>query len=178
MAGWYPNANSENLATVEVFQNGVWSLVNWSGDYNPPRSPAYATVGTRIYIMGGCIEGDSAPCTRTDVQIFDTETGKFSQGQPMSLAGRHFSGQHAVVRGRYIYVFGGATDLGEQYFNDVAVYDTQADEWQNVTGTMTVPRKSVGSTVFNDQLWIFGGLSQNSVEVGTFQSVEPLIDSP
>lgn len=166
LGGWYPNAQAQNISTVEVFDGTSWSVVTTTGPFTAVRSPAFAAVGRKIYVIGGCVQ----TCQETMVQIFDTETSAFSQGAAMSLAGRHFSGQHAVARqDRYIYVFGGATDMSATKFNDVAVYDTQANQWQTLSATMTSERKSVGSTIVDDKLYIAGG-GPNTTEVGTFSA--------
>ena len=169
LGGWDPNPDDDNLSSVEVYDGTTWSEVTYTGRFTAVRSPAFATVGTKIYIMGGCVS--PLGCQQTLVQIFDTETNSFSSGADMSLAGRHFSGQHAVTRqNRYIYVYGGATDMSETKFDDVAVYDTQANEWQTLTNTMTEERKSCGSVMLDDKLYVSGG-GPTSTEVGTFTAV-------
>lgn len=193
LGGWYPNETGSNETTVEVFEDGAWKLISYTGTYMPVRSPAYATVGDKIYLFGGCLYKDeggppSAPCTRKDVQIFNTKTSTFSQGTPMSLEGRHFSGQHTAVRGKYVYLFGGATDHSDEIFDDVAVYDTEADKWMTLDNKMTRERKSTGAVVSGDTLYVFGGITcdppgvcpgeggdktgAHSIETGTFVSAE------
>lgn len=193
LGGWYPNETGSNEPTVEVFEDGVWKLVSYTGAYMPVRSPAYATVGDKIYLFGGCLYKDeggpsTAPCTRKDVQIFDTKTSTFSQGTPMSLDGRHFSGQHTAVRGKYVYLFGGATDHSDRIFDDVAVYDTEVDKWMTLDNRMTRERKSTGAVVSGDTLYVFGGITcdppgvcpgegggktgASSIETGTFVNTE------
>ena len=182
LAGWYPNDKGTNESSVAVFENGQWSKIDYSGTYYPVRSQAYATVGDKIYLIGGCLEN----CKEQLMQEFDTTTNTFTQRTPMPLDGRHFSGQNACVRqDRYIYVYGGATDFSETIFDDVAVYDTKTDEWKKLDTHLTMPRKDIASSVVNDQLWIFNGAtyfenSSNSddsphanynnqtIEVGTF----------
>lgn len=167
IGGWNPNPNDQNLSSVEVFDGTSWSEVTYTGRFIPVRSPAFATVGKKIYVIAGCAQG--AGCQQTLVQIFDTQTNYFSRGADMTLAGRHFSGQHAVARqGRYIYVYGGATDMSQTTFKDIGVYDTENNEWQILTNTMTTERKSVGSVMLGDKLYVANGLSANNTEVGTF----------
>jgi len=169
LGGWDPNPDDDNLSSVEVYDGTTWSEVTYTGRFTAVRSPAYATVGKKIYVMGGCVS--PLGCQQTLVQIFDTETNSFSSGADMSLAGRHFSGQHAVTRqNRYIYVYGGATDMSEIKFDYVAVYDTEANEWQTLTNTMTEERKSCGSVMIDDELYVSGG-GPDSTEVGTFTAV-------
>ncbi|MFH1829402.1 MAG: Ig-like domain-containing protein [Pseudomonadota bacterium] len=170
IGGWNPNANDTNLSSVEVFDGTSWSEVNYEGRFIPTRSSAYAVVGKKVYVIAGCAEFQG--CQQTLVQIFDTETNTFSRGADMSLPGRHFSGQHAVARqGRYIYVYGGATDMSATKFKDIAVYDVEANEWQTLTNTMTVERKSVGSAMLGDKLYVAGG-GENTTEVGTFTAAQ------
>lgn len=166
LGGWdtFNNTAGLNTAEVEVFENGTWTVINYSGVYYPVRSPAYAAVGSRIYLFGGCVNGDleyAHPCNMQLVQIFDTTSNKFSQGGLMILSGRHFSGQHATVRGNYTYVFGGSIGFSCEIYDDVAVYDTTADAWRLLDSTMTIERKSIGSAVVGNQLFIFGGQSCN-----------------
>jgi len=164
LGGWNPNAEGSNLSSVEMFDGTSWSEVSYTGRFYAVRSPAFAVVGKKVYVFGGCLQ----TCQETLTQIFDAETNSFSQGAAMSLAGRHFSGQHAVARqGRYIYVYGGATDMSAIKFKDVAVYDTVYNEWRTLSNTMTEERKSCGSVMIGDELYVSGG-GPASTEVGTF----------
>ena len=182
LAGWYPNDKGMNESSVEVFDNGTWKKISYSGKYYPVRSAAYATLGDKIYLIGGCKE----TCKEQMVQEFDTTTNTFTQRSSMPLAGRHFSGQNACVRqNRYIYVYGGATDFSETIFDDIAVYDTKTDKWKILDTHLTMPRKDLASSVVNNQLWIFNGATyfqgssssgnsphanynNQTIEVGTF----------
>ncbi len=163
IGGWNPynNPSGGNEGVVEAFDGQSWEDVPYTGEYFRVRSPAYATVGDEIFLFGGCTEGqvslENCPCSSQLVQVFDTATWTFSQRAPMALAGRHFSGQHAVSRGQFIYVFGGATDFSCYIFDDVARYDTVSDTWEVLTDTMTVERKSTGAAVRGDELVVFGG---------------------
>jgi len=189
LGGWFPNEQNINEPVVEVFNGLNWSEISYTGTYYPVRSAAYATVGKRIYLFGGCLmmSGNNPAtfsCNTNLTQIFDTETHTFSQGAPMPLAGRHFSGQHTAVRGKYVYVFGGATSLSKKIFDDVAIYDTETNTWKLLDTRMTRERKSTGATVSGAKLWIFGGLVCNppgkcpsdggdktvtdTIEIGTF----------
>lgn len=167
LGGWDPqnNPNGANIAEIESFDGESWELVSTDGDWMPVRSPAYAATGGRIYLFGGCADGEltdlACPCTTQTVQILDTETLTFSAGSDMPLSGRHFSGQHAAVRSPYIYVFGGSNDYSCCIWDDVARYDTETDTWTTLTDTLTVERKSVGSAVLGDELWIFGGVKKS-----------------
>ncbi len=166
LGGWNPAEapNGENLMEVEVYENETWSLVSYTGEFMPVRSPAYASFGKNIYLFGGCADGDAGiacPCMTQYTQIFDTETLTFSQGTNMILEGRHFSGQHAFVYGMKIYVFGGSTDFSCMIYDDIASYDPDTNFWELLDTRMTVERKSVGSTLLGNQIYIFGGMSCN-----------------
>jgi len=170
VGGWNPNAEGSNLDSVEVFDGASWSEVTYTGKFDSVRSPAYAAVGSKVYVFAGCTA--MGGCNQTMTQIFDTETNRFHQGADMPLDGRHFSGQHAVARqNRYIYVYGGATDHSETKFDDAAVYDVEANEWQTLSNTMTEERKSCGSVMLGDKLYVSGG-GPASTEVGTFTAAE------
>jgi len=161
LGGWDTDVET-NSTTVEYFDGDTWTNVEYTGDYVPTRSPAYAAVGDKIYLFGGCVEGEeggACPCTSQLTQIFDTTTNTFSRGSTMALEGRHFSGQHAAVRDEFIYVFGGSTDFSCTIYKDIAVYDTENNQWGTLDNTMTLERKSIGSTVVGDRLYIFGGLT-------------------
>lgn len=164
IGGWFPNEQNNNEKSVEIFDGTSWKEISYSGIYYPVRSAAYATVGKKIYLFGGCLRTEEKnpvtfSCNSKLTQIFDTETNTFSQGTPMPIEGRHFSGQHAVVKGNYIYLFGGATALSDKIFDDLSIYDTQTDSWKSTNNKMTTKRKSVASVVAGDRLWIFGGIS-------------------
>lgn len=64
-----------------------------------------------------------------------------------------------AVRGKYVYVFGRATDLSNYIYDDVAVYDTKADAWMTLDNRMTRERKSTGAVVSGDTLYVFGGIA-------------------
>ncbi len=58
----------------------------------------------------------------------------------MSIAVRHFSGQHGVVNGKYNYVFDGTTCTSNNIFDDVAVYDTEADRLKILDNKITTKK--------------------------------------
>ena len=170
LGGWTPIDNPDGLneASVEMFDGQRWTEVAYTGQYSEMRSAAYATVGDEIYLFGGCLStwdpAQGCVCSSQLVQVFDTTTRSFSQRQPMPLAGRHFSGQHAVDRGQYIYVFGGATDFSCCVFDDVGRYDTVTDTWKLLTDHLVVERKGTGALVHGDYLYVYGGLKAVSEE--------------
>ncbi len=169
IGGWDPanNALGINEPTVERFDGVAWADVPYSGNYTPIRSAAYAAVGDDIYLFGGCVHDEipplPCPCNSQYVQLFDTVTATFSQAPLMPLAGRHFSGQHAAARGDQIYVFGGSTGFSCTIFDDVARLDTTTGLWEILPATLTIERKSVGSALLGDELYVFGGLSCDPV---------------
>ena len=169
IGGWNPdnNPDGDNWSEVDRFDGVSWTTVTTSGDYTPIRSAAYAAVGDEIYLFGGCEEpggphGD-CPCNTQYVQVFDTVTATFWQEAEMPLSGRHFSGQHAAVRGDHIYVFGGATGFGCTVFDDIARLDTAVMTWEVLQSTLTRERKSVGAAVLGDELYVFGGMTCDPV---------------
>ncbi len=165
IGGWNPvgNLDGENNDVVEWFDGSTWSTLSYSGDYTPVRSAAYATVGDQIYLFAGCEPGKETdldcPCNSQLVQAFDTTTATFSRLPDMPLYGRHFLGQHAAARGQYVYVFGGATGFSCVIFDDVARFDSGDGSWEMLPEPMTTERKGVGSAIYDDQLFVFGGIS-------------------
>ena len=165
LGGWNPVEDDQgaNIDVVERFDGASWSSVSTSGEYVPIRSPAYATVGDRIFLFGGCepgLESDlECPCNSQKVQEFDTVGATFSQLPDSPMYGRHYSGQHAQARGQYVYVFGGATGFSCVMFDDVARFDTSDHSWEILPDPMTTERKGIGSVIHQDQLYVFGGIS-------------------
>lgn len=169
LGGMYGELNlpqPENLDNVEVYdpQLNQWTLLP-SKMPTPMRAMAYATIGARIFLFGGCAGRSESPCTRTDVMAYDTPTDTWITYEVPLPVGRHFSGQGAVTVGEKALVFGGATDFSKQVFGNVELFDEATQTWEELT-PMKTPRKSSASVVVNGYLYIIGGHRDDTYSTG------------
>ena len=130
-----------------------------------------AGIGNKLYIMGGCGDGDCNNGLKNWLTVYDAVADSWSNAAPMKLARCQMS--TAVINGK-IYVVGG--DNGHyQTLNSFEVYDPTTNGW----AIETMPFASgYGATVeINGQLYLVGGLNADMTIVGTLEVYNPTNDS-
>eukprot|EP00727_Mastigamoeba_balamuthi_P010688 m51a1_g6241 hypothetical protein (695) ;mRNA; f:10946-14108 len=134
----------------------TWYAPAVKGQAPAPRYAHSATViGNLIYVFGGCAE---AMCFR-DIWTLDTAKMEWSKvhtkgGTPPAPRAYHA----AAAVGSSLLVFGGRA--GNQYFNDLFMFDTATLVWTRVDHRGAVPPEVAypTATVVNDKLLLFGGM--------------------
>ncbi|KAF2752339.1 hypothetical protein M011DRAFT_393400 [Sporormia fimetaria CBS 119925] len=134
-------------------------------------------LGSKIYIFGGQVEGFffndlvafdlnslQSSSSRWEVLLPNTKDGSVSSPQHRAPPPRT---NHSVVTWEdKLYLFGG-TD-GVRWFNDVWTYDPRSNSWTELDciGYIPVAREGHSATLVNDTMYIFGGRTQEGLDLG------------
>jgi len=111
---------------------------------------ASATVGTKIYILGGY--GWNAALNT--IQVFDTETETIETlGTTLPVA---ISGAAGAAVGTKVYVFGGYG--GGDYQKAIQVFDTETGTLETHGTTIGTARSSMACAAVGANIYLFGGL--------------------
>jgi hypothetical protein len=117
---------------------------------------AYATLGTRIYVIGGgaMVDGHFTPGTAT--QIFDVATNTVSAGP--SLPDSIYSGNAAAV-GNDIYLFAGYQRIDGRggYNRHVYRLANGSTSWERLADTIPYPVGTGAAGVFDGRIYVVGG---------------------
>jgi hypothetical protein len=151
MMGGYPSSR-ETSRTVQVYDiaSDTWSV----GPELPlPNNHGMAaSVGGKIYLIGGQTSADDPPGTNSYVDTvyeLDPAVGAWVAKAPMPTAR---SSGVAVVQGGLIYVAGGRPP----HETDFAVYDPAADSWQ-VLPDLPTPRNHFTGAAIDGRVHYVGG---------------------
>ncbi len=117
---------------------------------NPRNHIGDATLGGKIYALGGQRGQDAASVTQTSVHSWDPATNTWTEVAGLPLARGHISGATFVMDGRII-VAGGEPKHGVRTAN-VTAYDPMSNVWTELT-PLPAPRKSgvagsIGGQIF------------------------------
>ena len=135
---------------------------SWTRKADMPISLAYPTssvVDGKIYVIGGATSGYRG---LTTVQMYDPSTDSWTSKADLPRAKVLHT---ANVHDGKIYVIGGgyaAGNSGGVVFADFDVYDPVSDSW-SPNDDIVQARLGHGSAVLNDELYILGGFTTNTV---------------
>lgn len=124
-------------------------------------------IGNKIYIFGGY---DASTVQQGTLHVFDPADKSFTAKTSSTARTFHDS----VNIGGKLYVFGGLTNGGTTYANDIVCYDPVANNWQaistnGVTPTVRARHKMVAdSTGF----YVIGGITTGGSQVIAVQRFE------
>lgn len=174
-----PLTRARNNATAAVVDGNIYMFGGWNGEYldlaekydpstnlwsSLPNMPskrdslASAVIGTKIYVIGGRVNGQSV----TSVDVFDTQTHTWEASNALPIGRSKLA---ATVINNKIYVLGGWN--GTEPINRVDVYDPRRDVWDSNL-VMSTPRNSHTAALLNGRIYISGGWNGtrylNSVE--------------
>ena len=99
---------------------------------------AAAATGGKIYVTGGCNEGDSV----NSVFVYDPQADAWTQLASMGVA-RH--GHASAAVGGKLYVFGGR--YGGRGLSTVEVYDPALDSWAEGSSLISVRSHSIAAAL-------------------------------
>jgi hypothetical protein len=106
-----------------------------------------------IYVLGGCTTSSCTPVIAT-VQIYNIAGNTWSTGAAMPQANTFGS---AVSSGAFIYLAGGYT--GAAGTLKAYRYDIVGNTWNDAAmADLTAARWGAASTLYNNQLWVYGGV--------------------
>ena len=128
-----------------------WSTISASGTPFERHENGFVAYNGKLYLLGGR--------SVKPVQIFDPETNTWSTGASPSFQMHHFQ---AVVHNDLIYVIGAYTGVccdNESGITHVWTYNPQTDQWNQSHEIPSNRRRgSTGAVVYNNKIYIVGGL--------------------
>src|SRR5690242_13612431 len=145
-------------------------------------SPVAASVGDRIYVIGGAVPGpgESAvhparPHTSVGtVEEYDPGTNTWRSRAPMPTPRNHavagaINGRIYVASGRVgaAFISGGSSNIGV-----IEAYDPASDSWSRGLARMANARSAGAGGVWGGRLYITGGEYQDAGMMATFRSLE------
>jgi N-acetylneuraminic acid mutarotase len=119
---------------------------------------ASVVIGTKIYVIGGSRQSLSGIDTSTsNLQIYDTETDKWSNGQPLIFPSSYGAAvvTTGVIAPAKIYYVGGFSV--ETFTDKTQIYDVANDSWSEGP-KMSTKRAYIGLAVVTDIIYAIGGL--------------------
>jgi N-acetylneuraminic acid mutarotase len=146
-AGGMVGDSGRRLATVQRYDPARDSWTSLSPLPEPVRAAAGATLGGKIYVVGG----DDADGDGTDVYAYDIAAGTWSARAPLPAPRINHA---AVALDGKLYVLGGYADGTEHA--DVFVYDPKMDSWSRAV-PLPEPEHAFGAVAFHGQIWVIGG---------------------
>ncbi len=131
--------------------DAIWSMVPTNNDPDERHENGFVNYNGKLYLLGG--RGLKR------VQIFDPETNTWSDGAFPDFQMHHFQ---AVVHNDLIYVVGAYTGTccdAENGISHVWTYNPQTDTWsQKHEIPVDRRRGSTGAVLFNNKIYIIGGI--------------------
>jgi N-acetylneuraminic acid mutarotase len=112
---------------------------------------ASAAVDNKIYVVGGRTVGISARVNVNVNEMYDTQTGKWTELEPMPS---NRSGIAAAAINNSLFVFGGE-DLIKTY-GDIEEYGTQDGKWISQK-PMPTSRHGLAAVSVDDRIFVIGG---------------------
>jgi N-acetylneuraminic acid mutarotase len=129
------------------------------------------TVGDEIFIMGGKAKDDYGGEILGSVVIYNIINESFRDGPTMPMPLAYMS---AVVRGTYIVLCGGVSTHDDERLTSTLLLDTKSMEWSVIDDhLLRISRKFHASFLFNDNIYVFGGLGTKSIEFTPFIEMSP-----
>lgn len=182
--GWEATAGAANGKIIIVGgENSEWSTFEFnpsSGTFttlanNPNRSRGgqAVTIGTKLYLVGAEGAGSNYDPPSTILDLYDPSTDTWSTAPAdQALARAQFA---AGADGRYIYVAGGSSALGNissPYYTSFMIYDSVTDAWSTGTSLPVGLRETVGAVV-NGKFYVFGGFDNGAVSNDVYAIAVP-----
>jgi hypothetical protein len=123
-----------------------------------------AAIGKKIYVVGGSNQGKTEFYNL--LQIFDTTSGRWSQGKPLP---RPLRGANVIAHQGKIYVFGGSEKGYPYVLKTTFVYNPAMDAWSEKANLPVATTFAAGALAGSGKVWIMGGLW---TDVGAFNNLE------
>ena len=162
----------KSLASTEVYDPKTDRWEPCAPMPGPRSGIVAATVGDRIYVMGGGFRNDDGTFDfKSLVEVYLPEHDRWETGP--SLLMRH-DAPTAIAHKSGIYLFGGhhpdATGgpLTDPAFGFSEYLADGADSWRELT-VMPTPRFSLAAGVMNGHIWLMGG---GACQDGTFHNLD------
>lgn len=115
-----------------------------------------ATVGGRVYALGGQLRHDTNPADVAFVHAWDPDTGSWSQVASLPFGRSHFEPGTFVWNEQIVIAGGRANGSGHQALADVTAYDPASDTWRALPalpGNLLAP----AAVLLEDRFFVTGG---------------------
>ena len=136
---------------------GTWEIINATGSPTGRHEHGFVQVAGKFYMIGGR--------ETNNVDIYDPTTNAWTSGTPAPTQLHH---TQLVTLDGLIYVIGASFGgcCNELGVPNVYIYDPLADQWtQGADIPTNRQRGSVGTVVYNDKFYLFGGLQNGDSQI-------------
>ncbi|KAI1656866.1 galactose oxidase [Daldinia decipiens] len=140
-----------------------WSLVDNYGDIPGVRMGHTATLyqGDKLLVFGGENEHRTY---LSDLIIFDLKSAHWTQPQVSGPVPKGRARHAAVLHEDKLFIIGGITGHESYVSEDICYLDLKTYTWSR--SWRFVPRFDHSAYVWNDRIWVFGGLSRDMDKIG------------
>jgi len=175
----------------------AWVPINNAWEYDPAAdswkalapmptrrgSPVAASVGDKIYVIGGAVPGPNQPAVHPlrphvsvgTIEEYDPATNTWRERAPMPTPRNHAvagsaNGKVYVIGGRLGAAFmnpGGSNNIGV-----VEAYDPATDSWSQGLARMPTARSAGAAGVYGGRIYVTGGEYQDYRMMATLRSFE------
>ena len=136
---------------------GTWEIINATGSPTGRHEHGFVQVAGKFYMVGGR--------ETNNVDIYDPATNAWTSGTPAPTQLHHMQ---LVTLDGLIYVIGASFGgcCNELGVPNVYIYDPLADQWtQGADIPTNRQRGSVGTVIYNDKFYLFGGLQNGDSQI-------------
>ncbi|KAI1852086.1 hypothetical protein JX265_005924 [Neoarthrinium moseri] len=140
-----------------------WSLVDNYGDIPGVRMGHTATLyqGDKLLVFGGENEHRTY---LSDLIIFDLRTAHWTQPQVTGPVPKGRARHAAVLHEDKLFIVGGITGHDNYVLDDICYLDLKTFTWSK--SWRFVGRFDHSAHIWNDRVWVFGGLSEDMDKIG------------
>jgi N-acetylneuraminic acid mutarotase len=154
---------------LEIYDPATDTWTTGASMPTPRMGLVAATVGGKLYAIGGATDGFQSPNATGTVEVYDPATNTWAAGVPMPTA-RAYAGGAAVEGGRVI-VAGGRTQATD-VLGVVESYDPATQAWSTLPSLPTA-RRDLAATSIGGTLYAAGGYGGViSQWVGAFEAFD------
>jgi N-acetylneuraminic acid mutarotase/glucose/arabinose dehydrogenase len=127
-----------------------------------------AVIGGKLYLVAG--KDGVGP--KKLLRIYDAATDNWTTGASLPDAYPAVENPAAVAFNGKLYLFGGSTMPFSGAVNNAAVYDPGSNAWSDLP-PMPTARGGATAQVFNNEIWVMGGMGGDGASVATVEIFNP-----
>lgn len=160
------NLNTGTTTVTELYDPSInsWGTLSSSGAVSRSWAGS-AVVNDKLYVMGGCINGDCTGNTTNILQVLDlSSSNDWVQLSPMPVAASHMA---VSVSGHLIFVSGGQTCATCDPQNIQLVYNTQSDSWLNGSGSSPYVFSQTNAVNIQGKFYAPGGFYETTGNISS-----------